>query len=162
MGDPLVKVGNQVMTLSQYQAMVNQAVSTYTQQMTVAIENLSSLQDQMYVHGGDVAGALYQLQSDMAGLSGAIGTDDNGNKFRNAWFAKGGPWDQLQQGFNGLSTALYSIGDSLGNAADTCFQAEQQTLTGFNNMNIGFHFNATDPRLPPPGSTPPRGRNRAF
>jgi hypothetical protein len=160
--EPLVNVNGKIMTLSQYQGMVNQAVSTYEQQMTVAIENLASLQDQMYVHGGDVSGALYQLQSDMAGLSSAIGTDDNGNKFRDAWFKKGGPWDSLQQGYSGLSTALYNIGDSLGKAADTCFQAEQQTLTGFNNMNIGFHFTATDPRLPPPGSNPGRGRTRAF
>jgi hypothetical protein len=162
MGDPLVKVGNQVMTLSQYQAMVNQAVSTYTQQMTVAIEALSSLQDQMYVHSGDVSSALSMVQADMAGLSDAIGTDDQGNKFRSAWFAGNGPWVQLQQGYRSLATALIGIGDSLGGAADTCFQAEQQTLTGFNNMNVGFHFNAVDPRLPPPGSNPGNGRNRAF
>lgn len=162
MGDQMVMVNGKLMTLSQYKAMVSQAVSSYTQQMTTAIEELSGLQDQMYVHGGDVASALYQLQSDMGGLSGAIGTDDNGNKFRTAWFKKGGPWDQLQQGYNGLSTALYNIGDGLGDAADAVLKAEQNTLQGFNNMKVGFNFTATDPRVQPAGPSPNRGRTRAF
>jgi uncharacterized protein YukE len=158
MGDPLVKVGDKVMTLSQYQALVNQAVSTYTQQITVAIDQLSSLQDQMYVHSGDVSSTLSTLAADMAGLDHAIGTDDQGNKFRNAWFGSSGAWAQLQQAFSGLSQALVNIGDGLGNAADTVFQAEEKTLTGFNNMNVGFHFNAVDPRQRPTGG----GRMRAF
>jgi hypothetical protein len=161
MGEPMVMVNGKLMTLSQYQGMVDQAVSSYTQQMTTAIDELSGLQDQMYVHGGDISGALYQLQSDMSGLDSAIGTDDQGNKFRNAWFAKNGPWDQLQQGFTSLSTALYNIGDGLGNAADAVFKAEQSTLQGFNNMKIGFHFNAVDPRQQPTPTAGP-GRMRAF
>jgi uncharacterized protein YukE len=157
MGDPLVKLSDgRVMTLSQYQAMVNQAVSGYTQQITVAIEQLSSLQDQMYVHSGDVSGTLSTLQSDLSGIDAAIGTDDQGKKFHDAWNKA---WPQLQQAITGVSTALGNIGDGLGHAADTVYSAEQQTLASFNNM--GFKFNAVDPRVQPAVPTG-RGRMRAF
>jgi hypothetical protein len=154
MGDQWVKLSDgRVMTYSQYQAMVNQAVSTYTQQMTVAIDQLSSLQDQMYVHSGDVSMALSTLQSDMAGIDHAIGTDDQGQKFRSAWNSA---LPDLERAINGVAQALISVGDGLGTAADAVYTAEEQTLESFDK--IGFHFRAVDPRWHPSGP----GRTRAF
>jgi hypothetical protein len=156
--DPLVKLSDgRVMTLNQYRAMVDQAVSAYTQQMTLAIEQLTTLQDQLYVHSGDVSGTLSQLQSDMAGIDGAIGTDDQGNKFRGSWNRA---WPQLEQAFTGLATALSNIGDGMGTSADTVLSAEEQTLTGFDNM--GFNFTAVDPRQRRAGPSGGPGRMRAV
>jgi len=57
MGEPLVQLSDgRVMTLSQFQAMVNQAMSSYSQQMTLAIEQLSGLQDELYGVSATLAG----------------------------------------------------------------------------------------------------------
>lgn len=145
MGDQMVRLSDgRVMTLSQYQAMVNQAVSSYTSQMTVAIEQLTSLQEQVYARAGEVYGTLYTLQSDLSGIDGAIGTDDQGQKFRKAWNQA---WPQLEQAIGGVAQAVDQVGEGLGSAADTVYQAEEQTLAGFDKM--GFNFRAVDPRWRP-------------
>jgi hypothetical protein len=136
------------MRLSQFKALQQQQIDAFTQQMTLMIEDLTSLSGQLSGSAGETWNAKYQLQSDMAGIENAMGTDDQGNKFRASW---GSSFKQLLDGFDQVGTNISAVSSSLADAANKVFQAESDTLKGFG-------VTAVDPR-PTPSVSP---RNRAF
>jgi hypothetical protein len=145
--DPLVIYNGQVMPLSQAKAQQQQAIQNYESQMTVTIESLSSLSSTLSGTAGEVWNAKWQLDSGLAGIDGAIGTDDAGNKIRDSWKKNIGP---LLAGFDSLASNVDNLSTSISQAGDKLYQAECDNLKGFN-------VTPADPR-----PKPARGRNRAF
>jgi hypothetical protein len=155
--DTLVIYDGQEMTYAQYQAIVDKLVADYTQKVTTSIQELSSLETQMYNHGTDVWDGKYQLEADMNGIEPAFGTDDNGKKWLGSW----------QQAWPVIQKLTYACWESLGNygqnlhlTGDMFVASEQSNLDSVNAL--GFDFHAVDPRLPPPGSALPPHPHRGI
>jgi hypothetical protein len=145
--DPLVQVkmpdgSVRVMRMSQFKAMQQQEIQTFETQMTLLIEDFGNLSDALRGTAGEVWSAKWQLDSDMAGIENAMGTDDNGNKMREAWKKN---YPSLFNGFESLAGNVDSLSQSLSQAADKLFQTESDTLKGFG-------ITSTDPRPKPPAS----------
>ena len=138
--DPLVVYNGQVMRLSQAKALQQQAIQAYETQMTVTIESLSSLSSSLGGTSGEVWNAKWQLDSDMAGIHGAIGTDDTGNKIRASWDQNFGP---LLAAFDSLASNVDDLATSLSTAADQLYKTECANLKGFG-------ITPADPRPKPP------------
>jgi hypothetical protein len=138
--DPWVKTSDgRIMRQSEFLKIQDEQIKAYQGQMTVAIEELGGLSDALYGQSGDVWSALYQLQSDMAGIDHAIGTDDNAQKVRQSWNQA---YPQLQAIIEAAAKSVAAIAGGLSTAADQVLAAEEATLSGF-----GRH--AVDPRYRP-------------
>lgn len=144
--DPLVVYNGQVMRLSQAKALQQQAIQTYENQMTVTIESLGSLGSSLIGSSGEVWNAKWQLDSDMAGIHNAIGTDDTGNKIRASWDQNYGP---LLAAFDSLASNIDDLCSSLSTAADQLYKTECANLKGFG-------VTPTDPRQQPSAGPGPR------
>src|SRR5579875_700637 len=70
------------MTVAQYQQEVDQAVRSYVSQvettMSTSILSLQGLADELWSQSGEVSGVLSRLQSQLADLESAFGTDQVG------------------------------------------------------------------------------------
>lgn len=139
--DPWVKTSDgRIMRQSEFLRIQDEQIKAYQGQMTTAIEELSGLSDALYGQSSDVWGALFQLQSDMAGIDHAIGTDDNAQKVRHSWNQA---YPQLEAIIEAAAKSVSAIAGGLSTAADQVFAAEQATLQGFGRQ-------AADPRYHPP------------
>jgi uncharacterized phage infection (PIP) family protein YhgE len=148
--DPLVKLSDgRIMRLSEFKALQQQQIDAFTKQMTVTIEDLNSLSGAVSGSAGETWSAKYQLQSDMAGIENAFGTDDQGKKFRDSW---NGSFNSLLDGFDQVASNIDSVAGSLSQAADQLFKTESDTLKGFG-------ITAVEPRPKPSMRS---GPNRAF
>ena len=134
--DPLVVYNGQVMPLSQALALQRQAIQNYENEMAVTIESLYSLNGALGGHAAEVWSAKWQLDSDMAGIDGAIGTDDTGNQIRKTWKENYGP---LLGGFDQLASNIDDLASSMRTAADQLYKTECDNLKG-------FHVTPPDPR----------------
>ncbi|HZU16058.1 MAG TPA: hypothetical protein VFD01_05575 [Candidatus Dormibacteraeota bacterium] len=138
--DPLVRLSDgRIMRLSEFKRLQQQEIQAFVQQMTVTIESLGRLSSAMDGEAGEVWNAKWQLDTDLAGIEQAIGTDDTGQKFRAAWKESYG---QLLEGFDAVAQNLINLRDSLSSAADQLFKTESDTLKGFG-------MTAVDPRPKP-------------
>ncbi len=130
------------MTVAQYQQEVDQVVRSYVGQvettMSTSILSLQGLADELWSQSGEVNGVLSRLQSQLADLESAFGTDQVGTALKGSW---GRAWTQLSQALGTLAKNLSTVGDGLSHAADTVFQAEQANLRGFG-------ITVRDPRAP--------------
>jgi hypothetical protein len=155
--DTLVIYDGQEMTFAQYQAIVDKLVADFTQKITTSIEELSSLETQMYDHATTVWESKYQLEADMNGIEAAFGTDDNGKKWLGSWQQA---WPVIQKLTEACWASLGNYGQNLHLTGDMFVASEQTNLDIVNAL--GFDFHALDPRLPPPGSSPPPLPRRAI
>ena len=142
--DPLVIYNGKVMRLSQAKALQQQAIQSYEKQMTVTIESLYSLSSTLTGTAAEVWNAKWQLDSDMAGIDAAIGTDDAGNQIRDSWKKNFGP---LLAGFDQLGSNVDDLSTSISQAGDKLYQAECDNLKGFG-------ITPADPRPKPPRRRP--------
>jgi|SRR5215471_8668414 len=142
--DPLVVYNGQVMRLSQAKALQQQAIQTYETQMTVTMESLYSLSDSLNGTAGEVWSSKWQLDSDMGGIDGAIGTDDTGNQIRDSWKKNYGP---LLAAFDQVASNVDDLASSLSQAADQLYKTECDNLKGFG-------ITPANPRPKPPTHRP--------
>jgi hypothetical protein len=127
-----------------YQAYVHQQadkiLNDFSHQMTVRVEDLSTLASAMSWTSGSIMSYLRDLQAKMHGIDAAIGDDDAGKSFK-ANFDKA--FDNIvRNGFPALSQSVSNVADGLNTCAGDVFNCEQATLQGFGRQ-------AVDPRARP-------------
>jgi hypothetical protein len=127
--DPLVVYNGQVMPLSQALALQRQAIQNYENEMAVTIDSLYSLNGALGGHAAEVWSAKSQLDSDMTGIDGAIGTDDTGNQIRKSWNQN---YPSLLAGFDQLASNIDDLATSMQTAGDQLYKTECDNLKGFN------------------------------
>jgi len=134
------------MRQSEFLRIQDQQIRAYTTQMSAMIEELGTLSSELHGHSGEVYSALWTLQSDMEGIDGKIGTDENADKVRHNWNQA---YPQVQEIFRATARGITTIADGISRSADMLLAAENETLQGFGRR-------AVDPRPRPPAPRPGR------